>query len=253
MIISKALKKILFGKKKYQKFFRRLFDISLEGMNIGVGGREVNKSGEDYALRYVLGNENRPVIFDVGAQGGNYTNNVIEITESKCTIYAFEPCPKDYEHLSSIINNSNVHLIKSALGERDGQATLYFPSNKSGLSSLLKNNDPLLISENVKIETLDTFCRNNQIGYISLLKLDTEGYELSCLMGAKNMLPNIKNIQFEMSIGSRDARVYFIDIFQYLKDYKIYRILKDGLFEIRSPERITELLFTTNYLACRIK
>ena len=65
------------------------------------------------------------------------------------------------------------------------------------------------------------------------------------------MLPNIKYIQFEFSISSRDSRTYFRDIFNFLSDYTIYRILKDGLFEIKSPEKITELLFTTNYLAVR--
>ena len=114
---------------------------------------------------------------------------------------------------------------------------------------LFRSHDGFDESEEVKIQTIDDFCKLNNLKEITLLKLDVEGSELACLKGAEQMLPNIKYIQFEFSTASRDARVYFRDIFNFLSDYKIYRILKDGLCEITDPEKITELLFTTNYLA----
>jgi len=248
--MKKIIKKIFFGKKAFQTFFRRLFDISIEGMNIGTGGRSINETGELFAIKYALSKETNPTVFDVGAQGGDYVKEIFNITKGKAKIYAFEPCLRDYQILEKELGEKAT-IIKSALGDTEGKATLYYPDNVGGLSSLHKPHNGFNESEEVKIQTIDNFCKLNNIKNITLLKLDVEGNELACLKGAEHMLPTIKYIQFEFSTASRDARVYFRDIFNFLSDYKIYRILRDGLYEIRNPEKITELLFTTNYLAER--
>lgn len=248
--MNKLIKKIFFGKKLFQPLFRRLFDISIEGMNIGTGGRHPSENGELFAMQYALKKEPVPIVFDVGAQGGDYVEGVLIFTKGDVKIYAFEPCTKDYEILNKTLGDK-VSVIKSALGDSDGETVLYRPDNISGLSTLYEPPEGSSGSETVKIQTIDNFCKLNDIKNITLLKLDVEGNELACLKGAKQMLPNIKYIQFEFSASSRDSRTYFRDIFNFLPDYKIYRILRDGLYEIKSPEKITELLFTTNYLAER--
>lgn len=251
--MNKLIKKIFFGKKILQPFFRRLFDISIEGMNIGTGGGSLYKNGELFTAKYALSKEQTPVVFDVGAQGGDYIKEILKLTKSGAKIYAFEPCSKAYEVLKNTLNHK-VSVIKSALGdsEGEGEAVFYHPDNISGLSTLHKPHEGISGSEKVQIQTIDNFCKTNNIKNVTLLKLDVEGNELACLKGAKQMLPHIKYIQFEFSASSRDSRTYFRDIFDFLSDYKIYRILRDGLYEIKSPEKITELLFTTNYLAERM-
>lgn len=248
--MNKLIKKIFFGKKVFQPLFRRLFDISIEGMNIGTGGRHPRENGEFFASQYALSAERVPIVFDVGAQGGDYIDGVLNFTKGSAVIYAFEPCLKDYEILRSSFGD-RVTVLKCALGDTDGETTLYRPNNVSGLSTLHKPTEGISGSEKVQIQTIDNFCKTNNIKNITLLKLDVEGNELACLKGAVKMLPNIKYIQFEISTSSRDSRTYFRDIFNFLSDYKIYRILRDGLDEVTSPEKITELLFTTNYLAAR--
>ncbi len=233
-----------------QAFFRRLFDISIEGMNIGTGGSSPHKNGELFTAKYALSKELTPIIFDVGAQGGDYIKEIFYFTKGKAKIYAFEPCLRDYKILEKELGEK-VTIVKSALGDTEGETTLYYPHNGSGLSSLFKPHDGFNESEKVKIQTIDSFCTLNGIKNITLLKLDVEGNELACLRGAEQMLLNIKYIQFEFSVSSRDSRTYFRDIFNFLSDYKIYRVLKDGLYEIKNSEKITELLFTTNYLAER--
>lgn len=251
--MKKLIKKMFFGKKAFQSIFRRLFDISIEGMNIGNGGHHFDKNGELFALKYVLSNETTPVIFDVGAQGGDYIKEILNLTKDRARVYAFEPSSRDYKILEKSLSISNrATVIKSALGDVEGDVTLYYSSDGvTGLSTLYKAHKGFDRSEKVKIQTIDKFCKLNDIKNITFLKLDVEGSELACFRGAKQMLPNIKYIQFEFSASSRDSRTYFKDIFNFLSDYTIYRLLRDGLYEIKSPEKITELLFTTNYLAER--
>jgi FkbM family methyltransferase len=254
--MKKTIKKIFFGKKAFQPLFRRLFDISMEGMNIGTGGRPQSENGEFFTARYVLSQQKKlpvlPIVFDAGAQGGDYIKMILDFTKGESKIYAFEPCQKDYEPLQKTYGQQAT-IIQSALGNTDGDAMLYGRKDGRGLCSLYKPNEEFSENEKIKIQTIDNFCASHSISYITLLKLDVEGNELDCLKGAKRLLPNIAFIQFEFSSSSRDSRTYFRDIFNFLSDYKIYRILKNGFFEIKNPEKITELLFTTNYLAVKNK
>jgi FkbM family methyltransferase len=248
--LTKGLKDTLFGKKSFQPFFRRLFDISIEGMNIGTGGRHPKENGELFVIDYVLSKEKDPIFFDVGALGGSYIEEILELSRGGAEIYAFEPVSREYEILHAMFGDK-ITLVKSALGSIEGEMEIYYPEGVSGLASLYKPHEGFDKSERVNIETVDSFCTKHNIKSIALLKLDAEGNELDCLKGAQKMLPNIKYIQFEFSAASRDARIYFRDIFNFLSEYRIYRILKDGFCEIKEPEKITESLFTTNYFAKR--
>lgn len=57
-------------------------------------------------------------------------------------------------------------------------------------------------------------------------------------------------IQFEFGGTNIDSRTYFQDFYYLLKDqYNIYRILKDGLFQITQYKEVYEVFITTNFLA----
>jgi len=248
--MTRIIKRLFFGRKFSQSFFKRMFSLSLEGMNIGTGGGGLQHTGEDFFIKNAFKYRGKPIVFDVGAQGGDYLSEILKITRGNADLHAFEPNSRDYMILQKDFGSS-VTVVNSALGEKNGEATLYFPEGVSGLSSLHGGDARFTKSEKVKIETIDSYCQRLNIRQIDLLKLDVEGHELSCLRGAQKMLPFITTIQFEIGIASRDSRVYFKDIFELLSDYKISRILKDGLEEVKNPDKTSELLFTTNFVAER--
>lgn len=106
--------------------------------------------------------------------------------------------------------------------------------------------------EKVKMSTIDIYCKENNIDRIHFLKFDIEGHELNALNGANKMLKDkkIDIIQFEFGGCNIDSRTFFRDFFYLLKDnYTIYRILKDGLFEISKYKEQYEIFDTINYLA----
>lgn len=247
--ITAYLKSFAFGRRAFQRFFKRAALLSLEGMNIGTGGGALD-NGESYAISYALKGADKPVVFDIGAQGGDYSREALRVTNGAAKIYAFEPRAEDFAALKERLGDT-VRLVPKALGDAAGKRELFYPKGGSGLSSFYREDSSFTESEQAETETLDAFCAAEGIAAITLLKLDVEGHELVCLRGARKMLPHIEHIQFEFGIRSRDARVYFRDIFDYLKDYRIYRILKDGLAEVKAPDKFAELLFTTNYLAVR--
>ena len=259
----KFIFKPLLGKTWLQWLYKRLFFLSVKGMNFG-GGSNIYDSGEGFAARYVLKKfmDKNPIVFDVGGNKGDYTKLWLGLFLKRQTadfkIYVFEPSRAAFEVLEKVfLKNFNIVLNRVALSDIEGRAELFSDFDGSGLASLARRdlahaNMELNIRQEVQTKTLDAFCREQGISRIDFLKLDVEGFELKVLQGAKNMLAAraIKFIQFEFGGTDIDTRVFFKDFYKLLnKDYRIYRILKNGLQPIQKYSEFDEIFLTTNYLA----
>jgi FkbM family methyltransferase len=252
-----------FGKKRMQSLYETLYNISLLGMNYG-NVRDFKSSGELHALKYIkdsLNEENALTIFDVGANDGNYSRTLAEFFENKSTIHSFEPSSRTFEVLLKTTSSiANIVPNNFGFGETESSLLLYSDINAPRLASVYKRN---LIhfgmsmdrTEEIKITTIENYCNHTKIDHIHFLKLDIEGHELKALHGAKQLLEDgkIDFIQFEFGGCNIDSRTYFQDFYYLLKDkYRIYRILKDGLFEIQNYKESHEIFISINYLAERI-
>ncbi|HYG01135.1 MAG TPA: FkbM family methyltransferase [Chryseosolibacter sp.] len=253
-----SIKHFLAGRRVFQSLFERLFRISLRGMNYGLGGI-ISSSGEINLVRYVkrklkdAGVDNA-VVFDVGANDGKYTQLLLSEFKSEAAVYCFEPSKFSFQDLQKELGTTpSVSLIPEGLGSKAETRLLYFDKEGSGWASVFERKDTgfnhvLNYSEEISLITLDDFCASKGITRIHFLKADVEGFELEIFRGAKLMLPNIDYIQFEFSFANYNSRTYLIDFFQILQDFRIYRVLQDGIHEIRYDPRY-EVLMTTNYLA----
>lgn len=96
-------------------------------------------------------------------------------------IYAFEPLPEYLDGLLKTFENiDNVKVVSSALGDKHGTAYLV----KAGISSHITTNQ----TDNVVyIDTVDRYCLKNKIK-VSYIKADLEGYEMSLLRGATEVI-----------------------------------------------------------------
>ena len=257
-IINKALKSTL-GRKNWQGFYEKLHDISLTGMNIGKGSG-VQSSGEIFCLNYVKEklSEQKITIFDVGANVGDYALMAQKFFGETADIFCFEPSMANFEKL--LINAKGVKNIKTyhfGLGEKNEKMILFMNEKSSSLASLYQRqlahfNLEMNLKETVEIRTLDDFCAQNNIKHIHLLKLDAEGHEFKILKGAGSMIEagNVDFIQFEFGGCDIDSHTFFQDFYYWLvPKYKIFRILKNGLYPINKYRETNEIFITTNYLA----
>lgn len=243
-----------------QPAWNTLYKICLTGMNIGPAKDPAN-SGEAFVLRQMCAQlpvRSTPVIFDVGANIGDYTWEALRIFGPHSRIYCFEPATRTFERLRArFTSHANVRMQNIGFSNSARQAALYSDTECSGIASLYDRDlrsagRQYSASESVCLETLDGFCAAQRLEAIDLLKLDVEGHELSVLAGASRMLreKRIRWIQFEFGGCNVDSRTYLKDFFELLnRDYQLSRILRSGVAPIRSYREMPEICVTANYLA----
>lgn len=248
----------LMGKVAYQGFFQWLYRFAVEGMNFGVVADRVQTSGEIMALHFMSGklaNVSQPVVFDVGASVGEYSEAILKVFGERAKIYSFEPCVDIFTQLSkNMASYSNVKVYDLALGEKQKSTVLYGVTSSSGLEIHKENvhGKELGFSQEANFVSLDEFCQQEKIPHIHLLKLDVEGCELSVLNGARAMLEKdaIDFIQFEFNHPSIYSHVFFRDFFDLLSPkYRVARILQDGFCEIKKYSESCEIFANANFLA----
>ena len=250
------------GKKNSQPLFERLYRLSLRGMNYGRAS-DYQHNGESAMLEKISSmiKSDSPVLFDVGANKGEFTKHILERWNGKpIKLYAFEPSQKTYSILQSAIPKSDsVQLVNKGLSDKIEKLELYFDREGSGLASvyprdLSYHNINFSDHETIELTTLDSFCEENKIESIDFLKLDVEGHELSVLKGGKKMFGGgkVSMVQFEFGGCNIDSRSFFRDYYNFFKaDYDLYRILSNGLRPISSYSEKLEVFLSANYLAIR--
>ncbi len=229
-------------------------------MNVG-GGGTVFESGEVNVFRYIEHEfKNKEVVlYDVGANHGNYAMEAMHVLrEGSVKIRCFEPGRTTYHKLIERMHSySNIDCYNFGLSDKEEVAVLYYDKPGSSLASLYNRKlDYFGINfskqEEVHLRTLDDFYQSMKLNeIINLLKLDVEGNEIKVLNGAKNLLAakKIEMIQIEFGGANIDSRTFLRDFWDLLhKDYKMYRILKDGFAKIPFYTELIENFSCTNYL-----
>lgn len=227
----------------------------------GYGNTDFETNGELYIANQFI--KSSQIIFDVGANKGEWTKTILSFCPD-ATIHVFEPITFVFDILTkSLPKQANIIPNNLAISSQNGTVNFTVYDNNlymTQLSSIYRRSKDIEQSFNLSSHTLlvptvtiDTYCQHNHISHIDYLKIDTEGAELDVLKGAHAYLQErkIKVIQFEYGQTFLDANITLEKIFYFLSDfnYKIYRILPDGLLEIPTWETTLENYWYSNYLA----
>ena len=174
----------------------------------------------------------KPDLFvDIGANYG--THSLLFLMKGIDTI-TFEPNKLCHDYFKQMCDYNHVSptLEKVALGENNGYVNLVYPKKDTWNGSTNTNFIPGLVdrcsvSEDLVTEQVnqsrldDYFARFS--GKKTLMKIDTEGNELSVLMGGKEILTAVQpTIVFEC-MPKRDLRTKIFDFFL-SEDYLVYQL-----------------------------
>ena len=182
------------------------------------------------------------VFVDVGSNWGHHS--IIASKEKNATIYAFEANPSSAQDLKDICDDlklKNFYIYNCALGKNKKKTQItqfsyksgfastsakfiqkyYNPNNFSFFKKLFKQ-EPIKI--NVNQNKLDNILAHTKV---DLIKVDIEGSELNCLLGAKKILKaNNCTVIFEIHTNNKENFIKFKNFFNSL-GYEMYIITVD--------------------------
>jgi FkbM family methyltransferase len=243
----------VFGRRRYQGLFHRLYDLALVGLNYGVDDPRLN--GEYAVLdRLAPTWPAQPVVFDAGGFRGEWSAAVLERAPG-AQVFTFEPNSDSFERIRTRLGD-RANVQPFALGAEDGSASLLMPAGMPQMGSLhVRDLDRFELSpqpiESVQVRSIDSFCAEQGIDRVDLVKLDIEGHELAAIQGAAGLLERraIGAVQFEFGGTAIDSRVFLRDLIQALDGYSVCRIVRDGLDPVDPYDERAELFSLCNFLA----
>ena len=202
------------------------YNDNLTGIKVYFGRNEVKE------IDFIKNNSTDKTIFiDIGANMGLYTQNIafLNSPDRKIKIISIEPNPinidrlkKNIALLKGKIKNINrlVKVIQCAVGKDNHKKKLDFSSGfATGIISKRKNDKNCIL---VNCRKLYNIIKDENLSYITNLKIDIEGYEDRALIpffntAKKSLFP--KNILLEHSSSNRWKK----DLIKFLfkKGYKV--------------------------------
>lgn len=224
-----------------------------------------NKNGEENFLNQFIDftKMKTPVIFDVGANVGNYSEILTKrLNEGKYFIHLFEPQKNCFFDLQKKFSkNKQVNLNNFGLSKIEEIATIYKNDDKSGLASLYKRSLDFYdlkmdVEEKIDLKRADNYIQLNNIKHINLLKIDVEGHELETLAGFGEYLNAdfIDFIQFEYGGANLDSHTSLLDFYNLLLPlgFKIAKVMPKYL-ELRDYDPRLDNFVYSNYVAVNTK
>ena len=169
-IVSRIIRK-----KLLYPFWKKLNSLSQYGMNFGVASGYADYSGELHIIQKLKEDLNDGTVFDVGANVGDWSKFVIdEYKDINYSLYMFEPSIITYNQLKENIMTSSCNFFYPiGFGNKKESLKIFYDTEAQGSASILAKDGKFF--EDIKIETIDGFCKENQIEKIDFLKMDVQG------------------------------------------------------------------------------
>ena len=149
-------------------------------------------SDSEYPKRYYPAN-NPSLILDLGANIGSFTTYVINNLLKKGIrpiVYAIEPNKSNYKLLKRNVSLNNyknfVVMSRCAISQKNG--TGFLVKNNKNYDDLYLSSKKNINTEEVRVFSLENYCKNNKIKHIDLLKMDIEGEEYCVLKSSIEFL-----------------------------------------------------------------
>ena len=182
-------------------------------------------------------------IFDVGCFQGNFSRELKKKIKKNASFFLFDANPN--------LKINDFNYIKIAFSNIKEKKIFYlntfFPASGSSLNTIhlkdkLWNFTRKLITLNfgkrfeeieVETDTIDNYCKQNDIEEIDVLKIDTEGSEVEILEGAKTMLNKTKIIVLEVLDEKKKYHEKITKVTNLLeKNYNFRKVFKKNIWSL---------------------
>lgn len=181
---------------KYGGIFRFDFNYDPAVKNMYLGIYEIETVE---AIKKIL--KNGDTFIDVGANIGYLSTVALGLVGKSGQVHSFEPVYEYFLKLRDItFLNPGYNFIvnKCALGEREGIEKIAVTNLQNiGWNTIVPGfipNDTIRRIEEVPIHRLDSYIKEKVLSNITLIKIDTEGFEFPVLKGLSNYFECCNNL-----------------------------------------------------------
>lgn len=223
----------------------------------------MDTNGELRALRIAAPAFDRPIIFDVGANVGEWSLAAAALPEA-ARVLSFEPSARTYARLvDATTGKTPIECFNMGLSKSSGPLEIMYSgrnpeksSVEAGAAALNRTKVSDYVRETQHFMRGDEFCDKHGIDRIAYLKIDTEGHDLQVLRGFGDRLGDgrIAVIQFEYNRLNLYARSLLLDFYELLNPpsmpprYRIGRIYP-GSVDFKDYDHADENFIDGNFLA----
>ncbi|MBX2963076.1 MAG: FkbM family methyltransferase [Cyclobacteriaceae bacterium] len=165
------------------------------------------------------------IIFDVGANVGNYAELVIR-TNPQVNLYCFEPVSATFENLERNLgkhSNKRILALKKGLFKENisHEINIYPGHEHASLFDIRGIDHKIVKRESIELITFDSFVEQQKIEHVDFVKLDLEGAEMDAIKGMHQSLlsKKIRAIQFEYGYINITSKNLLADYYDFFKAY----------------------------------
>jgi FkbM family methyltransferase len=172
--------------------------------------RHYSNANPEAQLATLLRTRGFDLVLDVGANAGQFGAKLRQ-RGYQGRIVSFEPLSQPHRQLAELAARDGRWEVaeRSAVGERDGEIVIHVSANSYSSSALDMLESHLRAApesryvgeERVPLRRLDALAAPYlRADDVTLLKIDTQGFEDRVLAGASGILPRIAAVQLELSL-----------------------------------------------------
>jgi FkbM family methyltransferase len=197
------------------------------------------------------------VALDLGANQGDWALTVAAHNDG-CRVHCFEPSPSTAEQCRRNTRRHEAITVHNVgAGDRDGTLAFHDYGAGSVLSSFVAREGSVGMKAErvveVPVVTLDRWLDAQGVDRVDFLKIDTEGFEMPILRGARGSLGSgrIGCVQFEYGgtwLDAGESLRNAAELFQ-SAGWSLFRLLPDALEAVTYDHRAHENFKYTNYVA----
>ena len=198
-------------------------------------------------------------VADVGANVGSWSSSMLVAATAAgrtgdLRLHAFEPDSHAFSQLEQALASSPASLNSVALSDQQGTSAFHVVAPAAGSNSLHAAPGVTLTQEIIRTDTLDSYAQRRGVGRFALVKIDTEGHDLTVLRGARALLAahRIDVVQFEYNHRWVFARSFLRDAFEYLAGlgYQTGKLTTRGVEFYPGWDADLETFVEGNYVGC---
>jgi FkbM family methyltransferase len=227
------------------------------------GPNDMQANGELLVQTSVLrGAREAMTIFDIGANIGDWTlafvENAAACGRSDYAIHLFEPSMTTARMLKAHLaqhESERIDIHAFGMSSSPGCVAFHIVGDGVGVNSIHPPpGTAVLRTEQATMDTVDRFTAKKNMSHITLMKVDTEGHDLSVLKGASQLLERgaIAVVQFEYNHRWITSRTYLRDVFEIAPTgYRIGKVTPHGIEWYPAWDPELESYREGNYLLCR--